>query len=387
MDAVTNLSFEQINGNLYVNWSPPSSPQMAGGLYLDMRNIASGESTIIPSTLSETRACIYTYPMPQVLYKFMIVTTGSLFYDNEDVAIGMSPFYYISVTTSGGFTITDGGGNPVPLQIIIQSVPDAPTNITVVPAPKSALVSWTTPHSNPALTGYKIYCTPDNKLPNTAGPTVTSLRVTGLKNGIPYKFAVVAINSLGSSYTAGCTPSTLPGVPKVKAIVGNGQATLSWVSKVAKGVPTTGYTITCNQAVTLPQAPTSPVVITGLTNGTSYIFSVRATNIIGTSAAGASKAVVPVGLPGVPNNVQVLGGVKSFQVNWAASTTGGLPIKEYDITYIGGGKTTVAKGKGVAPFTFMVTKLVTGTVYTVTMVAKNKVGVSAATSSVSVTVQ
>ena len=288
--------------------------------------------------------------------------------------VGLSP-----PATLGPYRFSTGQTDPT-------GVPLAPTNISVVPSVTSALVSWSSLPSDPPITGYKIICNPDNKLPNMAGPTDTSLNVTGLKSGTSYTFTVVAINATGSSYTATCTPSTVPPAPKVTAVAGNGQVTVSWPAAVS-GVPTTGYTMTCNQAVTLPEVPTSPVVITGLTNGTSYTFSVTATNIIGTSAAGASKAVVPVGPPEVPTNVQVLGGVKSFQVNWAApASTGGLPITEYTITYIGGGKTSVAKGKGVAPFTLMVSKLVTGTVYTVTMVAKNKVGVSASTSSVTVTV-
>jgi hypothetical protein len=219
------------------------------------------------------------------------------------------------------------------------------------------------------------------------------LNVTGLKNGTPYTFSIVATNSLGTSYTASCTPSTLPGVPKVTVVGGNGQVTLSWVSKPAVGVPTTEFLVSCNQeGVVIPTTITSPMTISGLTNGTSYIFGVKAVNIIGQSATGLAKAVIPTSLPSVPTSFAVVAGIKSFQVTWAAPVTnGGLPITEYTITYTatiaGLLKTTVVKGKPIAPYSLMVTKLLTGTVYTVSMQAKNKLGLSVATSSIQVTSQ
>jgi hypothetical protein len=303
----------------------------------------------------------------------------AVYADSMLVAVGGATGGSIAVKKNGQWSVIGAPGTT-------PNIPDAPTDITVVPSSTSAMVSWTPPTANPELTGYKIYSMPDNKLANTAGPTATSLNVTGLKNGTAYRFSVVATNSLGSSYMATCTPSTLPGVPKVTAVAGNAQVTLSWVSAPGPGVPTTGYTITCNQSVSIPPNPTSPLVITGLNNGTSYIFSVSATNIIGTSAAGAAKAVVPVSVPDVPQ-AQVLAGIKSFQVTWSAPFNGGLPITEYAITYVGAGRTTVAKGKAVAPFTLMATKLVTGTSYSVTIQAKNKLGLSAASSPIEITIQ
>ena len=207
------------------------------------------------------------------------------------------------------------------------------------------------------------------------------MNVTGLKNGTGYTFAVVAINATGSSYMTTCTPSTLPGVPKATVVGGNGQVTLSWVSKPAVGVPITSYTVTCNQTdAILPENPTSPLLITGLINGRSYIFSVTATNAIGTSVAGAAKPVVPTSVPGVPTNFVVQAGIASFQVTWSPPLTdGGLALAGYEITYTGGGKTVVAKAKPISPYTLMVTKLVAGTEYSVSMVARNKVGASLVT--------
>lgn len=266
-------------------------------------------------------------------------------------------------------------------------VPLAPSDITVVPAAASALVSWVPP-SDSGITGYKIFCNPDNKLPNLAAAGATSLNVTGLKNGTSYTFAVVAMNATGSSYTASCTPSTLPGAPKVTVVGGNGQVTLSWVSKPGAGVPTTSYTVTCNQTdAVLPENPTTPLLITGLTNGRSYIFSVTATNAIGTSLVGAAKPVVPTSVPGVPTNFVVEGGIGSFQVTWSPPLTdGGLALAGYEITYTGGGKTTVAKAKPISPYVLMVTKLVAGTSFSVNMVARNKVGASLVTQTVVVVI-
>jgi len=355
--------------SINLSWSQPSD-----GSVILTYNITELNSLITPLSVSANSGIDGAFNVsiddlqPNIQYKFIVAASNS---NGEGES-----------SSTGFLSITSG----------VTTVPSAPTNITVVPSATSALVSWT-PGSNggSAITGYKVFCIPDNKRTNTAGANATSLNVTGLKNGTSYKFAVVATNSIGTSHTATCTPASLPGVPKVTVVGGNAQASLSWVTKHATGAATTSYTVTATPSVEGIPSPNltalgGNVVVTGLINGTSYVFGVSATNVIGTSVVGASKAVIPKTVPSVPNSFSVVAGIKSFQVTWTAPTTnGGLPITEYTITYIAGVTTTVVKAKTVTPL--MVTKLVTGTVYTITMQAKNKIGTSSSTSSVQVTAE
>jgi RHS repeat-associated protein len=89
---------------------------------------------------------------------------------------------------------------------------------------------------------------------------------------------------------------TAPGAPTaVAAIPGNAAAAVSWTAPSSGGAPITGYTVTSTPGslMTTTTGATSATV-GGLTNGTSYTFSVTATNAMGTSAASsASSAVTP----------------------------------------------------------------------------------------------
>lgn len=87
-----------------------------------------------------------------------------------------------------------------------------------------------------------------------------------------------------------------PGAPiNVTATAGNGQATVSFTAPVDDGgMPITGYTVTSNPGNITASGTTSPITVTGLNNGTTYTFTVTATNAAGTGApSGASDAVTP----------------------------------------------------------------------------------------------
>jgi uncharacterized protein (TIGR02145 family) len=86
-----------------------------------------------------------------------------------------------------------------------------------------------------------------------------------------------------------------PGAPTSPvATASNLQASVAFSAPASNGgTVITGYTVTSSPG-SFTATGTSPIVVTGLTNGTSYTFTVTATNVVGTSeASAASVAVAP----------------------------------------------------------------------------------------------
>lgn len=70
------------------------------------------------------------------------------------------------------------------------------------------------------------------------------------------------------------------------------------------GSAITGYTVTSTPGNITATGTASPIVVTGLVNGTSYTFTVHATNAVGNGPESvASNAVTPSGVPGAPTNI------------------------------------------------------------------------------------
>ena len=88
---------------------------------------------------------------------------------------------------------------------------------------------------------------------------------------------------------------SVPGAPTaVTAVAGDTQATISFTAPASDGgADITLYTVKSNDGITATGTG-SPIVVTGLTNGNNYTFSVTATNIKGIgTASSVSNSVTP----------------------------------------------------------------------------------------------
>lgn len=205
------------------------------------------------------------------------------------------------------------------------AAPLPPTIVRAQAAGNTVTVSWNPAQNHQPVTSYTIH----NSLASTGHPVAdlvvnasptkpfppTSATITVPTNG-SYAFQVKATNARGTSALSAASSSVsipgaaLPGKPtQVTATEGNGAAFVSWVAPLGTAT-ITSYTITTLaldptagtfaplSKITTVSAAANIAAITNLTNGTTYEFSVHASNTAGSGMESTpSDAVIPSNLP------------------------------------------------------------------------------------------
>lgn len=194
-----------------------------------------------------------------------------------------------------------------------------------------------------------------------------------------YDSAVNGLFREANGHSLLTSQATVPDAPtNVVATAFGGSASVAFTAPGANGSAITGYTVTASPGNITATGTTSPIEVTGLTNGTAYTFTVKATNAIGTGPASApSAAVTPqASAPQAPTIVSVSPGNSALTVSFNAGATGGSAITSFTATASPGGATATGTAKdGLNALT--ITGLTNGTNYTIAVTATNAIGTSA----------
>jgi putative cell wall-binding protein len=312
---------------------------------------------------------------------FTCTSTGALTCTVTGLTNGTAYTFTVTATNVVGTGAPSAASNSV----TPATVPGAPTGAVATRGNASASLSWTAPADNggSAITGYTVTSNPDGSTCTTTASS--NCTVTGLTNGTAYTFTVTATNDVGtgaaSAASNSVTPATVPGAPTgVSGLRGDAQVTVSWTAPASNGGSAiTGYTVTSSPgSFTCTTTGALTCTVTGLTNGSSYTFTVTATNDVGTGAASAPSSPVTLGTaPGAPTGVAAVAGNASATVSWTApASDGGLAITGYTVTSSPGGFTCTT-----ATTSCTVTSLTNGTWYTFTVRATNATGTGPASAS------
>lgn len=254
------------------------------------------------------------------------VTINSNITNTTDATAGPTAFAYVNTTA----TKADWDGASIELQsnvtkqagwdaatirvdyaavtgtyaVFTATVPSAITTLSATPGNGQVTLNWTAPsNGGSAITDYEYRV--DGGTWTSTGSTSASTVVGGLTNGTSYDFEVRAINAVGAAATsnvATATPSTVPSaITDLAGTAGDTQVTLNWTAPSNGGSAITDYEYRVDAGTWTSTGSTSPTkVVTGLTNGVSYDFEVRAVNANGAAATSNVETVSPVAPPAGP---------------------------------------------------------------------------------------
>jgi len=192
----------------------------------------------------------------------------------------------------------------------------------------------------------------------TVTPGTLTVQIPGLKRGTEYEVEVAAVNDVGTGPASAVTTATTADVPDAPTIddvgAGDAELTVAFTLGDAGGSPITDIEYSTDDGANWQERDDlagggdpagSPLVISGLTNGTAYDVRLRAVNVVGVSAPSPEVKATPATVPGAPTDVVATAGEDQVTLTWTAPDSGGAPIIDYLIEY----RTTDPEGVGGDP--------------------------------------
>ncbi len=267
-----------------------------------------------------------------------------------------------------------------------RSVPGVPTNLVAQPGRGQAQITFTdAADSGSPILNYEYSVNQGDWKAFSPAATKSPVTVPNLSDGKASSIRLRAVNAVGTggpSAAVSVTPRTVPDAPVLTGAVGAPRsAVVSFAQDWSGGSPITNYEYAIDDGAwraVNPATTTSPITITGLTDGKAIAVRLRAVNAAGPSEPSAPKVVTPgrppePSPPSQPRNVRASAGDGEVLVTWQSpSTSGSSPINSYTVTAQPSGKT--CEPLSMAVLACVVDGLTNNTAYTFTVTATNDEG-------------
>lgn len=237
--------------------------------------------------------------------------------DNTVAATVPTPVTYASIAVDTGDPNT-----PYSNSFEFSTVPPLPpTGLSAAAGSAQVSLAW---NQSAGAASYNVYesAISGGRYTKVGSATGISSMVTGLTGGMTYYFVVTAVNALGESgYSDQAGATLLSGTPTdLRASAGDAQVSLTW-NAVLGAAAYKVYQSADGSAYALIASPVlAGYTSTGLSNGTSYSFTVTAVSAGGESGPAGPVSAVPESASTVTVSGQVLDGTNPIP---------GVPVSLY----------------------------------------------------------
>jgi fibronectin type 3 domain-containing protein len=276
--APSGLSANPANGEIDLTWNPSAGATS----YSIYRGTAPGAEGATP-----------------------VGTTTTDSFSDTGLANGTGYYYTVAASNAAGTSAKTAETNTVPTAAVV--APPVPFGVVITPASGQINLQWTYEEN---ATSYRVYrsTTPGGE-GATPLATVTSSSYTdsAVTSGTTYYYEITALTGTTESarsteYSASTTGTgTAPPTPAgLVATGGNGSVALAWTASAGA----TGYSIYrgtaagAEGATPVGTSASNSFTDTGLTNGTTYYYTITASNAAGTSAHSSEVHATPAGSGG-----------------------------------------------------------------------------------------
>lgn len=368
-------------GTLELTWNPPATNGVPVSGYKVEQSVDSGDWTKLSADTGN----------PSTRYT-VTGLTGNSSYRFRITAINSKGSSEPTEATAGIGAPTDAGA-PRSVNATLSSYQGTPyVNLT-----------WSAPATDGGspIVGYQIDRSSNNgdtwvSQKGGLDPSTRSYVITGMTAGVKYIYRVRVNTAISwgpnSASTAPIIVATVPSQPTgVQGVPFDHGADVTWAAASDRGSPVTGYLVEAANKSVSPRvwtsvanvdAGTTSTRVTGLTNGTPYVFRVTAFNALGASqpSGESPKAATPQNAPGAPTAVTASAGRAQATVSWTApAANGGPAVAGYRVEQSSDGADTWSLAQDSIPAatkTITISGLTNGISYVFRVIAVNAMGSS-----------